>query len=349
MAAPPPAFERVQGSPEPPSYRQQRDPDPDEILQPTILILDGQLIHAESVGSSPLYQLSRVIYVLSDATNSIKFERLDYRVRTLGDGTPSVSQRGKHLCNLQHYSPLFAAEYECGLEPVSGKGLGSVNIQKRRFPHSGFRAASTPSAEDRERDKNLPKERLLFNIKESHGIYEWSDADGTVVATQQDDNNERGQHLLLVAVPLSRRMMDGLVALWCLWLWHMHASNMRGSKGWKDALMQPVIGLAAGAWSVLNALWRQQRPTATTTGWILELGGLKQTEQRSGAVKAAARLDAKAKCQLRREKKGPLAIKVRILAIKVLGPKEGTATRQSRGFCCLLQGIYCQPTSHFGG
>ncbi|KAK3688866.1 hypothetical protein B0T22DRAFT_460407 [Podospora appendiculata] len=223
-ATPPPTA----GQDDPPSYREQDD-DPDQPVQPNIFVLAGLCVHAETVDSAPLYQLSRAIDGLEDATSTIEFERLDHRVRTHDSGTLSVTKRSKHLYNLQHMTGLFALDFPCSLEPMSTKGLGRVCLAKSPFPHSGFRASKLMPGRGVESEKG----EVFFVVKEKKkGVFVWSDAKGRVVATQ--DDAQEGRHLLLVAVPLPRRMMDGLVALWCLWVWHRHSEALRQPLRWKD-------------------------------------------------------------------------------------------------------------------
>lgn len=209
----------------PPVYQEQLD-DPEEVLQPAIFVLGDRFIHHESLSSSPMYQLSRVIHAQGKATNKIELERLDHRVKTLSDGSPSVAARGKHIYNLLHYSVLFSADFQCGIEPLSRKGIGKVAIKKSSFPHSGFRAARMPF----EREKNFDKSAYLYAIKERKDVFEWLDSMGNVIATEDQRD---GQHMLFIAVPLTRRRMDGLVALWCLWMWHIHIEDIPQPPRWE--------------------------------------------------------------------------------------------------------------------
>ncbi|KAK3323156.1 hypothetical protein B0T19DRAFT_198752 [Cercophora scortea] len=216
------------GEDDPPSYREQDD-DPDQLVQPNVFVLSGLSVHSESVDSAPLYQLSRAIDAVGLATSKIEFERLDHRVRTLDSGELSVSKRSKHLYNLEHVVLPFTALYETNLEPMTTKGIGRVRLAKSPFPHSGFRASKVVSSR---RGENARGE-VLFVVKErKKGVFVWSDAAGRMVASQ--DDGQEGRHLLLVAVPLPKRMMDGLVALWCLWVWHRHSLGLRQPLSWQD-------------------------------------------------------------------------------------------------------------------
>jgi hypothetical protein len=39
---------------------------------------------------------------------------------------------------------------------------------------------------------------------------------------------------LRILVPLSRRMRDSLVALWCLWMWHIRIEENIPKRTWED-------------------------------------------------------------------------------------------------------------------
>ena len=215
---------------DPPAYRQEAN-DPDEIVQPAVLILDGQFIYSESIRSSPLYELSRVIHAQSATTTEIDFQRLEYRSKTLADGSPSIAKRERQLYKLQRV-PFFNQvrhESECYMKALSNKGIGTVGFKKAPFPHSGLRAARILS-ESQKKDSNL-KRRFIFALKENGSVFEWTDSNGRLVATQTRDDT--GRHMLLVALPLSRRLLDSLVALWCVWLWQLHLDYLGEGQGKK--------------------------------------------------------------------------------------------------------------------
>jgi len=201
--------------------------------------LHGRYVYGLPNTSSPLYELSRVIHAQGEVTTSIEFQRLEYRIKTLSDGTPNVTHRGKHLYNLQHLPEVLAWDYRFALESVTRKGLGNVVVRKSPFPHSGYRASRHLSEEEMEREKrrgNDPKKQFWFVVRDKKNIWEWCDAQGNVVATQASGVSPEGhhEHNLLVLVPLTKRMMDALVALWCLWLWNIHASGKTDNMGWKN-------------------------------------------------------------------------------------------------------------------
>ena len=252
-SAHPPAFE------DPPSYREQVD-DPDELQQPIIFTLRGRFVYAPPDESSPLYELSRVIHAQGEATTTIEFQRLEYRVRTTNNG-PTVAQRGKHLYNMMHVPIVFSQGYQCAMESVSRRGLGNVVLKKSPFPHSGYRAAA-PTEKDlgfdvkTKKTAKAAKNDYFFLVKEKKGkaedgCYEWTDTEGRVVATQVSSDLAEGPPVfkLIVGVPLTRRMLDGLVAVWCLWLWHIHATEIfHGKAFWKQTCkLHPHLSQAVDA------------------------------------------------------------------------------------------------------
>lgn len=260
-AAGPSSSSAMADLPPPPAYQAQRD-DPGEILEPTIFILADRFIHSESMSTPPRYQLSRVIHAVGEATHTIEFERVEARIRTLSDGTPTVTDRGRHLYDLHHYSALFSSDFHCGLESVNRKGIGKVAIMKSPFPHSGYRATRVPGEMEKKPDKNA----YMYVIKEKKDTFEWSDSSGKAIATEVFRD---GQQMLLVAVPLTRRKMDGLVALWCLWMWHVHIEEIKTPAGWKDGKCFSLPFLKEmHHFLTRNAVKRiMQRPREQNMGW----------------------------------------------------------------------------------
>ncbi|KAK3306314.1 uncharacterized protein B0T15DRAFT_430860 [Chaetomium strumarium] len=261
---------------QPPTYREESGPDPDEILPPATFALHGRFIYLATDSSSttttttatttttssdPLYQLSRVIHVTSRATESIDFQRLDYRVRTTTGNTgaqdsfsPKVSRRPHDVYQLK-YTPGLAytgLQPQFRLLPQSRKTVGEVSIERGSLPlfRSGWRALRVLGEGERKRleregKKVSKKGEYHFVIKEKgqgqEDGWEWVDPAGKVVASQQVLGSEGGEaaaaeveYRLKVLVPLPRRVLDGLVAMWCLWLWRIHLDKTTERKTWED-------------------------------------------------------------------------------------------------------------------
>jgi hypothetical protein len=88
--------------------------------------------------------------------------------------------------------------------------------------------------------KKAKKGEYYFVVKEGSGRdWEWSDAAGEVVASQVREAAAAAEgreevFKLKVLVPLSRRQRDTLVALWCLWMWHIHVEENIPKRTWED-------------------------------------------------------------------------------------------------------------------
>ncbi len=245
---------------EPPAYNPSPYPDPSEILPPCRLVLHGRFVYpllpSGEPDSEPFYQLSRAIHVLTRATDTIDFARLDFRVRT-GDGGPSVSKRAKDVYVLRHQNPLLYAgiPFSARLLPQSRKTVGEVSIEKSPVFRHGYRAMSVVSEEERvtveSRGGKVRTGQYHFvMVEEKGGMWLWKDPAGVLVArqTREEPAVEGGEALysLEVLVPLSRRLRDGLVALWCLWMWHIHIETSTPRKTWEDREYLFVHRLASG-------------------------------------------------------------------------------------------------------
>lgn len=258
-AASPPAYEpnsapliSAATDDEPPSYREDRGADPDELLPACTLALHGRFIYHAAAApgttdSEPLYQLSRVIHVQGRATESIAFQRLDYVVRSAPDGSPAVSRRAKDVYELHHHPPMLYAGIPAQLLllPRSRKTLGEVHIEKSPLFHAGYRALRVRSDHEKRRQlamgRRTKEGEYHFVIRGDADAWEWRDPDGKPVARQTCEHpaedvggDTTGEYKLTILVPLTRRTLDGLVAMWCVWLWHLHIARNTQRKTWED-------------------------------------------------------------------------------------------------------------------
>ncbi|KAL2120245.1 hypothetical protein VTJ04DRAFT_4271 [Mycothermus thermophilus] len=262
------------GPDEPPPYEARTETaalDPDEILPPTTFVIHGRFIYplipssSSSAGAAepdsvPVYELSRVIHVPEQAAEAIDFSRIDPRVRTDADGSPTITTRAKLMYTMRYRRTLFYGNvpFSAWLEPHSRKSLGRVEIEKSPLFHRGYRALPVMSeAERRGRQKRgLEVPEYFFCVREQ-GItnkqWEWCDKKGKVVARQIRERNPEPQqraddaeqreatgtkaqevYKLEIVQPMSRCDRDGLVALWCLWMLHIHINECRPRKTWED-------------------------------------------------------------------------------------------------------------------
>ncbi|KAK3290416.1 uncharacterized protein B0H64DRAFT_57862 [Chaetomium fimeti] len=269
---------------QPPAYELRPDttaPDPDELLDPCTLVIHGRFIypllpapgsadpHTGEADSEPIYQLSRAIHEQGAAAERIEFQRLDLRIRNNGNDDPdavagpSLARRAKDVYWLEHRKPMVRAgiPFQAWLEPQTRKALGKVRVEKSPAFRTGYRANRVVSDAERrwmEREgKKVKKGEFYFVVKEKGiggiggGEWEWSDPEGRVVAVQVreavDGEDTSGGEVfrLRLLVPLSRRMRDTLVALWCLWMWHIRIEENIPKRTWEDRkrIMQAGIGL----------------------------------------------------------------------------------------------------------
>ncbi|KAH6631223.1 hypothetical protein F5144DRAFT_592280 [Chaetomium tenue] len=239
---------------EPPAYNARPDttaPDPDALLDPCTLVIHGRFIYpilpSGEPDSEPIYQLSRAIHEQGAAAERIEFQRLDLRIRNNNDPDavtgPSLARRPKDVYWLEHRKPLPHAgiPFQAWLEPQTRKALGKIVVEKSPVFRHGYRAVKVVSdAEKRwmEREgKKVRKGEYHFVVKEGEGRdWEWSDAEGRAVAVQVREAVEGGEEVfrLRVLVPLARRARDSLVALWCLWMWHIRIEENIPKRTWED-------------------------------------------------------------------------------------------------------------------
>ncbi|KAK4097899.1 hypothetical protein N658DRAFT_499982 [Parathielavia hyrcaniae] len=236
---------------EPPAYQAEAGgPDLDEVLEPTAFVIHGRFIYplvgaSGEADSEPAYQLSRAIHAQGTATEKMEFERFDVRVRTAADGTPRLARRAKELYELAYMKAMshVGVPSRAWMEPRSRKTLGKAAIEKSPLLHSGYRAVKVVSDDEKRwlerQGKKVVEGQYHFALKEHGGGWQWSDPAGKVVAIEvrERDEGEGGgqdEHKLRVVVPLPRSTRDGLVALWCLWMWHLHVEDSTPKRTWEE-------------------------------------------------------------------------------------------------------------------
>ncbi|PKS05443.1 hypothetical protein jhhlp_008819 [Lomentospora prolificans] len=217
----------------PPPYEDTRN-DADQVLQPTIHVLAGQTIHAESADAPLLYKLNRGIATLSYATSDVELERVERTVRTDDNDEPTIRERTRHIYDIRHIqgilgtpsslpsdSPAFYIEAQ-----RRKHSLGNLALKKSRLPGRSSWKALPLDLSGKSSKWNLPTyvkdAKALFEVKQKDGRYEWSDADGNPIAVEDEGE---GQHRLVVTASLHRETMDAIVALWCCRLWQYSAEH----------------------------------------------------------------------------------------------------------------------------
>lgn len=209
----------------PPSYTEIEKLPADEVLQPVILVLDGQSIYAESNPTVHLYEVNRGIARLSRATLSVKFSRIE---RSAGN----TSQRSRHIYDLHHTPSLILAPSTEGAEYF----IESLGPSTRRLGHLGFKTThgvpedwmAVPVDMKGWSELHYPPFVAdwapVFEAHHRKGVCKWMNGDGQDVAIEYDSDK---QYRILVTASLRRDTLEALVALWCLRLWQQSVIRQR--------------------------------------------------------------------------------------------------------------------------
>ncbi|KAF7556146.1 hypothetical protein G7Z17_g1643 [Cylindrodendrum hubeiense] len=204
-------------------------------LEPTVLVLAGQSIHAETATSAPLYQMSRSVISPTpkqDGT-SVTFERIEHSVPEKVEGTASAKPRTQLLFYLAH--PVNA-EYRKDtpayfITAASPQMVGNIVFETSKSVIQKTEFKALLSANRTASDKPLFDEKAepLFNIKPKWkgGGHKWTGPDGTQVALEEGKGAE---HKLAITAPMEREMRDALVAMWVLRLWHDTAETRQAKR-----------------------------------------------------------------------------------------------------------------------
>ncbi|KAI1324336.1 hypothetical protein F5Y16DRAFT_381199 [Xylariaceae sp. FL0255] len=221
----------------PPPYDNPEGYNASDTVQPTILVLSGRFIHAESTAGAILYELNSDVGYLTRADTKVKFLRHERRMRAENsrhhnsddnDDEAQITVKQRHIYDLECPNSLVAEEHKFHflLTAVSStsRGLGNFGLKKAlghfrttfkavRIPIatriSGTSGASSSTAED-----------VLFEIKRRDKRFDWWDSEGERLAIEDETD---GQHTLIFLTPLPRERVDALAAMWCLRLWHDNA------------------------------------------------------------------------------------------------------------------------------
>lgn len=226
----------------PPPYEETDNKRQDDILNPAVLTLANQSIHAETTPPTPLYRISQDITSTHQKFSSLKFERIETGLPLEpGSKTPPETLHLFYLAHPAHaqYRTDIPAYY---ITSVSSKTLGNIRFEmtKSRLQKTEFSAllSAKKTASDRPLfDEGI--EELLFSAKPkwSGSRYRWLVAGGTEVAFE-DGKGERQK--LVVTVPMQRDKRDVLVALWILRLWHDTAESRQARREALEALTPPT-------------------------------------------------------------------------------------------------------------
>ncbi|KAI1294010.1 hypothetical protein F5Y03DRAFT_373551, partial [Xylaria venustula] len=180
----------VETTDRPPSYVEAAPANSpaDDVIQPTILVLAGQSIHAETASRAPLYHVDRGVASLSRLTSKVTFERVEHTVRTSADNEPSLCDHRRHVFTLERswtaYNKLPSTCPRFFARAVSKRALGHVGLKKSRL-RSAFTALPVDVA-GRVQEHGLPAfvkdSQPLFELHKKDGRWEWTDKGGNAVA-----------------------------------------------------------------------------------------------------------------------------------------------------------------------
>ncbi|KAI0421945.1 hypothetical protein F5X98DRAFT_226657 [Xylaria grammica] len=244
----------------PPSYAEAAPTGPtDDVIQPVILVLAGQTVHAETASSAPLYHLDRGIASLSRATSKVTLERVECTVRTSPDNEPSLRDHRRHLFTLERSWTVWSAfPSNCPrffARAASKRALGHVGLKKARL-RSAFTALPVDVA-GRGNKLGLPgfadDAQPLFELRRRDSRWEWAGKDGNAVAVEDEGDDT---HRLIVTAVLPRATVDALVALWCCRLWEYSAEHTEDVEQGMDGIRSKLrkgkgVGVSGlGGWVI---------------------------------------------------------------------------------------------------
>ena len=209
--------DNIQGHP--PAY----DDEPSkELWEPTILVLAGTTIHAESADTAPLYRLSRAVAHITVATKEVEFKRVERTVNTKAD-EPVIVPRSRHIYT------LFCLGKGNGwvlprvfIKSESRRTMGHLGIKRSHlFVNRDLTVIPIDLSNNR---PTLPSEMgppfLIQRGKDGKDV--WKDRDGKVLAVEDWSDKS---HKLIITTSLHRETIDALVALWCGRIWQNSEEN----------------------------------------------------------------------------------------------------------------------------
>lgn len=238
-------------APAAPPYEAQSHDDDNATVEPTIFILAGQAVHAETIDGPLAYELSRAVATLTKSTEKVEFERLDQILTAAAPADddsnpppPTRRLRRRHLYDLRRTpkQPRLgltrsrarsdAPEYYLHSQS-SRRTLGHVGLAKARsggWP-AGFRAVPVHVATSQARF--AADDTPLFALRrDKGGRSRWVAADGEETLAIEDAADRQRRLILTRALP--RKEVDALVALWCASIWQEAAvradEELRGVK-----------------------------------------------------------------------------------------------------------------------
>ena len=199
----------------------------DEVVQPTILVISQHFIRAQSSVGAVLYELSQDITQSSDGESKASLSRVVRGVRMSASGAPRATQRSRHIYDLKRLPSLLANGFPYCLDATSrsAAAAGHLGLKTTSFPRTGAKILRMESDKAggsfpkgyKARRETAKHNGSMFELRKAHDHYEWIDSEGHRIAVE-DHTTDYFQ--LIVTTPLSRPVIDALVASWCLKIWH---------------------------------------------------------------------------------------------------------------------------------
>ena len=238
---------------QPPAYDDGASNDVNALVPPTIHVLAGQSIRAESAHGAPLYQLDRGIATLSYATSEVEFMRVDRLVMQDANDEPTIKPRTRHIYDIKHIKGVYGTL--SSLESKSPPIFIQATSKKNSVGHLGLKKSHM-----RSHWKVLPVDvsgksskygqpaffkdaKPVFELRHKRGRYEWVDPEGNAIAVEDEGED---QYRFVVTATLRREVLDALVALWCCRLWQYSAEHQEplftGMDGGKEII---ILGRAS--------------------------------------------------------------------------------------------------------
>lgn len=202
-----------------PSYQDCNDGVVDEVLGPATLYIAGRFVYSSDPNAPPLYELSHSIGFLSDNDRTVRFEKLDHSVTDV-DGTPQVITRKRHIFDLKHPTAATDPTFEYHAESVTRRTLCSFGLSP--IKSRGLRSSKGFQVQRAVRgaDHKYAAKEVLFSAapaKDKAVGYEWSDAQGSLVAREIETDDMMS---LVVRAEMGHLVRDALVASWVARIWH---------------------------------------------------------------------------------------------------------------------------------
>lgn len=190
----------------------------DDVLSPTTLYVAGRFIHSTNPWAPPLYELSHSVGFLKDTDRNVRVERLDYSMKRR-DGVAQLAARKRHIYDLKHPILCTGPTFAYHAEPTSRQSLctfGLESFRPRKLSSAkGYRIRRATHSLDHQ----LVRRDILFSAvpaKDKAVRYEWSDADGQLVAREVDRGNLM---TLIVGAMMGAGERDALVSAWMSRVW----------------------------------------------------------------------------------------------------------------------------------